>query len=117
MKEKDVYYVHVKSSHDLRRGILETSKQVIECLHRHERFKKMRAERIRAVEDLIGTFREINDLSAQMKIEMPKVKLPKPPKPEVAESPVKKFEHESDDELKKLEEAISQIENRLTEIK
>jgi len=40
---------------------------------------------------------------------MPKVKLPKPPKPEVAESPVKKFEHESDDELKKLEEAISQI--------
>jgi len=52
-----------------------------------------------------------------MKIEMPKVKLPKPPKPEVAENPVKKFEHESDDELKKLEEAISQIENRLTEIK
>jgi len=115
---KEVYYIHIRDSHDLRRGILETSKQVIETLHRQEKFKKTRAERIKTIEDLIVIFREINDCGAQMKIEMPKVKLPKQLKEEKkpAET-IKKFSHETNDELQKLEEAISQIESMLTEIK
>jgi len=123
MDEKEIFYVNIKNSHNLRRGILETSKQVIEALHKYEKFKKTRADRIRAIEQLILNFREINELASQIKIDMPKIKLPqtkKPKKDEPAEEIVpehKKFAHESEDELKKLEDAISQIESRLGEIK
>jgi len=119
---EEIYYVNIKSSHDLRRGILETSKQVIEALHKYEKFKKFRADRIRALEELILNFREINELAAQIKVDMPKIKLPKASKAkkDVPEEEIipehKKFAHESEDELKKLEDAISQIESRLGEI-
>lgn len=76
MPKEDIFYVTVRDSPYLHREILETSKLIIECLHRFERFKKTRAEKIRAVEELIVLFRDINDLTAKMKIDMPKVKLP-----------------------------------------
>jgi len=128
MDKEEVFYVNIKNSHNLRRGILETSKHVIESLHRFEKFKKIRAERVRAVEQLILNFREINELAAQIKIDMPKIKLPKVKEPKKKEEKEddkkpaeiphdKKYAHESDDELKKLEAAISQIEARLGEIK
>lgn len=116
---KEVYYVNIRNSHDLRRGILETSKQVIEGLHQFEKFKKLRAERIKAMEELILTFKDINDLSAQIKIDMPKIKLPPQKKPEkepIIPSVKKPNKHESPEELKKLEEAIAQIEDRLNQI-
>jgi hypothetical protein len=124
-KSKEVFYVNINNSHDLRRTILETSKQVIENLHSFEKFKTIRAERIKAMEQLIIQFREINDISSQMKIDMPKIKMPafkkkleaKVKKEVEQEKPKKEFKHETDDELKKLEAAISQIENRLEEIK
>jgi hypothetical protein len=122
-KSKEVFYVNINNSHDLRRTILETSKAVIENLHSFEKFKSIRAERIKAMEQLIIQFREINDISSQMKIDMPKIKIPAFKKKLEAkvkkeiEPPKKEFKHETDDELKKLEAAISQIENRLQEIK
>lgn len=122
-KSKEVFYVNINNSHDLRRAILETSKQVIENLHSFEKYKTKRAERIKAMEELIINFRGINEISSQMKIDVPKIKFPafkqnieikrKKEKVEVK----KEFEHETDEELKKLEAAISQIENRLEEIK
>jgi len=125
MADKDtgeVYYVNIRNSHSLRRGILETSKGVIEILHRYEKFKKLRADRVRAIEELIINFREINEICAQMKVDMPKIKLPQIKKPKKAEAVMPKvtkkpFAHESDDELKKLENAIAQIEQRLGQIK
>ncbi len=119
MPKEDIFYVTVRDSAYLHRQILETSKDIIECLHRFERFKKIRAEKIKAVEELIVLFRDINDLTAKMKIEMPKVKLPPLPKKKAEEKKEEKKEHpgETDDELKKLEAAIAQIEARLNEIK
>ena len=120
---KEIFYVSANNSHDLRRLILETSKQVIEGLHNFEKYKAKRAEKIKAMEELIILFRQINELSAQMKIDMPKIKLPeyvkkKPAKIEKkAAEPTKEFKHESEDELQKLEAAIAQIEGRLEEIK
>jgi hypothetical protein len=130
-EESEVFYVSITNAHHLRRDILEVSKMIIECLQRYEKFKRFRAERIRAMEQLIMLFRGINDLAAQLKINMPKIKLPaqkKVPKKDPATGkplplgkktlPVQpQFTHESEDELKKLEAAIAQIEARLNEIK
>jgi hypothetical protein len=120
----EVFYVNITNSYRLRRDILEASKMVIEELQRYEKFKRFRAEKIKAMEELIIMMREINELAAQLKINMPKIKLPavkKPTKKEMAAAvavvPKRQFVHESDDELKKLESAIAQIEARLNEIK
>ena len=121
---KEIFYVSISNSHNLRKNILEASKGVIENLHSFEKFKLIRAEKIKSMEQLIIVFREINDISAQIKIDMPKIKLPavwksKKDKKKEEEEPEKEkeFKHESEDELAKLENAIAQIENRLQEIK
>jgi len=113
---KEIFYVNIHSSHDLRRGILETSKQVIESLHRHEKFKKTRAERIKAVEELIIIFREINEVAGQLNIDLPKIKLPQSKRVVPEEPQPEKKDKKDDDELKKLESAIAQIESRLGSI-
>jgi hypothetical protein len=123
-----MFYVNISNAHHLRRDILEASKSLIEILQRHEKFKRFRAEKIKAMEELIIHFREINELAAQMKIAMPKIRLPAQKKvlkkaeqsaamPTVPVPKKPQFAHESEDELKKLESAISQIEARLNEIK
>jgi len=118
-----MFYINIPNSHTVRRSILETSKNTIEALHSFEKFKAVRAQKIKAMEELIILFRQINDISAQLKIEMPKIKLPqfaqkavKKAKEEKKE-PEKEFKHESEDELQKLETAINQIESRLNDIK
>jgi len=87
-------------------------------LHKHEKFKKTRAERIKAIEELIIVFREINEVSGQIKIDLPKIKLPEVRRPQevVEDEPAPKPQVQETDELKKLEAAISQIENRLNDI-
>ncbi len=117
---KEIFYVSINNSKDLRKNILETSKSLIENLHSFEKFRTIRAEKIKAMEELIVLFKEINDISSQVKIEMPKIKLPtlrKFKKEEKKKEVEKKVKHESDDELAKLESAIQQIESRLSEIK
>jgi len=122
VKEADnseIFYVSIGSANQLRRGILEASKKIIECLHRFEKFKRVRAERIRATEELLSMVSELTELSAQVKIDLPKVKLPAPTKPTKKEE-VDAMEHldrGSEDELKKLEAAIRQIEARLGDMK
>jgi hypothetical protein len=123
-----MFYVNISDAHHLRRDILEASKTLIEVLQRHEKFKRFRAEKIKAMEELIILFREINEFTAQMKVALPKIRLPAPKKqpkkseqattaPAVPLPKKQQFAHESEDELKKLESAIAQIEARLNEIK
>ncbi len=123
-ESKEIYYVNISNSYKLRKRILETSKNVIESLHKFERFKKIRSEKIKSIESLIILFREINELGAQIRLDLPKIKLPakkKILKQENKKKEVsiqkKEFEHESETELEKLEGAIAQIESRLNQIK
>ncbi len=117
---KEIFYVSINNSRNLRKNILETSKSLIENLHSFEKFKNIRAEKLKAMEELISLFKEINDISSQVKIEMPKIKLPtlrKFKKEEKKKEVEKKVKKEGDDELAKLESAIQQIESRLNDIK
>ena len=115
-KSRDLYYVHIGNSHDLRKTILESSKLIIECLRRFETFKSVRAQRIKTAEDLMFVIREMNEMTMQMKIDIPKMKLPAIKGQNVAE--IRKPDATSDEhnELKKLESAIAEIEERLSEI-
>ncbi len=118
LDNSEIFYVSIGNASPLRKGILEASKKIIECLHRYEKFKRVRAERIRASEELTSLVKELSELASQIKIDLPKVKLParkksgKKEKKESIEEPDK-----SDDELHKLEAAIKQIESRLGSMK
>jgi hypothetical protein len=116
--QNELYYVHIGQSHGVRRSILEASKVLIECLRRYEKFKAVRAARMKASSDLAATIREINEISAQMRIEIPKIKVPnvkvveeKKARPQPQAPPP-----EDQDELRKLEAAIAEIESRLGDI-
>jgi len=114
-KSEELYYVHLSEARKVRTNILEASKQLIDCLRRYEKFKDIRAQRITAAEDLMQTLKDINDLTSQMKIDVPKIKIPEVKiKHEELKEPVQVEEH---DELHKLEAAIAEIESRLGDIK
>lgn len=117
----EIFYVAIGNANALRRGVLEASKKIIESLHRFEKFKRIRAHRIRATEELILLVREVNEISAQIKIDMPKIRLPtaagKAAGKKKKEKVVEDVKLGSDEELRKLETAIRQIESRLTNLR
>jgi hypothetical protein len=118
--QTELYYVHVSQGSTVRRAILEASKLLIECLRRYERFKAVRAARMKSASDLANVFKEINEITAQMRIEMPRIKIPNVKiveEKKVQQKPARpvpvQVQPEEQDELKKLEAAIADIEARL----
>ena len=125
-ESKDVFYVRIVDSQRMRRAILQASKEIIVVLQRYEMFRRLREAKLKMMEELSKQFKEINEITSKMKIDMPKVNF-STSKPvhvvrQAQEKEVSSPEKESislskdDDELKKLEESIVEIEKKLQQI-
>ena len=135
MQEKEeLFFIGLKDPVELRRTLLESAKDVIEGLQRYEKFKSIRKEKIRQVENLRSTVREINKLVAKLKSELPQTSLKpeelkekpkeekkaKKAKKEAKEAPKKEPKKEPRKELtelEKLESELDAIESKLGSIK
>jgi hypothetical protein len=143
-EEKDVFYVGIKSPVEIRRGILESSKGVIEALQRYERLKVIRNEKGESIDKLKALIKEIIRDVNKLKSDLPKAKIRiksreeaplieteeeevKPKKVKVKKKAAKKAKKEVKPkvteekpkplgELEKLESELSSIEKKLSRI-
>lgn len=72
-EKPDVLYVGVQNPIEIRRTILEATKDVVEILQKYERFRAVREEKIKTVNSLREQVKEITKLVAKLKSELPKV--------------------------------------------
>lgn len=117
--EEEVYYVNVREPVETRKSILETSRKVVLSLQRYEHFKLRHDKKQDLVNKLRANFKEINELIARLKKELPQVKLKKKaPAPEQAtKAPSKKKTAKTKKELGDLEQELKDIESKLNKLK
>jgi hypothetical protein len=72
-KEKDVLYVGLPSPIELRRTVLEATKDAVEMLQKYEKFRAVREEKIKTIIELQEQIKEITRLASKLKSEMPKI--------------------------------------------
>ncbi len=138
-EEEQIFYVGLKDPIEIRRSILESSKEIVQYLQRFERFKKIRSEKAEEIAKLRVVMKDITKMVRKLKTSLPKTKLRAPihnhefkvKKQELVEEikelkiqnvkgikekvsvPKKKQEVS---ELEKLEAELSEIESRLSNL-
>lgn len=130
-EKEEVFYVGVKDPIEIRRSLLESSKEIVQYLQRAERFKATRTEKAEQIAKLKQTMREITSLTRKLKTALPKTqirarlhkheeKILKEEVKEVEKEAVEKEEVKEKPaemtELEKLESELGEIESRLTKM-
>ena len=120
-KKEESYFVRVSDPIEVRRSILESSKNMIHFLQKYERFKTIRQKKIENINKLNQTIKEIHILVSKLRAELPKLpKRRRPVKKEKEEvEPVKPTEKKPvkiKSELDRLEEELSKVEEKLTHL-
>jgi len=110
--EDQQYFVQIRDPADVRRGILGSSRQIIQILQRYERIKALRVKKLEKIAKLRALNKEINLLVAKLKKTMPaadfRVRLGK------EERGSKKMkEAPKGDDLNKLEAELRMIEDKI----
>lgn len=133
-EKKDVLYVGIPSPIELRRTVLESTKDVVEVLQRFEKFRAVREEKITTVDVLRDQIKEITKLVGKLKSDLPKVDVRvklhkeqamveaekkaakeagKPKKKKAAKKAEAKIKTKEFSDLEKLEAELTSIEQKL----
>ena len=131
-KEEEVFYVGIRDPAEIRRSILESSKEMLQYLQRFEKFKEVRSEKESMIVQLKEDIKNIQNLVRKLKQGLPKsgvrakthkvskkkakAKKEKPAKVVVEEEPVVEEKPKEMTELEKLEGELEDIEGRLTKL-
>lgn len=121
-QEKDGnFFVRLNNAKDVRRAILEASRDIIVCMKRYEKFKLIRETKEKSIKHLSDIFKDINDISAELKIDVPdfaKENLQETEPPIATPEQDEKHKEEAPelDDLKKLENSIADIESKLNNL-
>jgi len=122
MEKEDIFFVEISNPEDVKRNILESLKDIVESLQRFEKFKETRKDKIDKINKLRKTVKEINKLVPSLKQAFPEAKIrairavSKQPIMKVVKGKKKVSIQETKKpptELQKLEDELSQIENKL----
>jgi len=124
-KEKG-FYVGISNPIDVRRNILETSKEIIQVLKRYESFHHIKEEKRAEMNKFRSMVNEITQLMLRLKTSLPPVRIEDLPRREAAETARKsmapvtekrvKAAQESaspSSELDRLEQELGKIEDKL----
>ncbi len=119
MAEEEVFFVGLNNPEEIRRDILESTKDIIAVLRTYENFKKVRAEKAQNVSHLKVIVKELDVLIVRLKHELPKTRLREKEtsaKP-AAQSVSKQVRQEKKmTEMEKLEMELAEIEHKLSSI-
>lgn len=120
-------YVAIREPLDVRKRLLESSRDIITSLQKFKRLEELRAERHSEIAVLRSDVRELNRLLSNLRTHMPKTKLKseamkeilKAKRPAVKEEPVvsqtekQKVVPKHLSEVEKLEKELDEIESKL----
>ncbi len=131
-KEKEeggVFFVGIKDPIEIRRSLLESSKEMLQYLQRAEKFKEVRKEKEHEIAKLKAIMKEIKAMARKVKASLPKTglraaaKKPKPVKKAKKKTSKKKEQKEivveapkEMNEIEKLESELGEIEGRLNKL-
>ncbi|MBI2575225.1 hypothetical protein HYV82_05060 [Candidatus Woesearchaeota archaeon] len=115
--KSDIFYVGIENPVSVRRGILETSKMLINFLQRYEKLKALRSEKHAQASKLRAIYDDVVGMMADIKAELPKVDVRSLPKwhedrllaPKASAKAVAK-------EARPVRHAVDRLEAELTEI-
>lgn len=119
MKEEG-FYVGIEDPVEVRRNLLESSKEIIHDLQRYEKLKMIKGQKKEAMDKLKKKIAEINVLIAKLKSIVPESKIekiaplqervPQTTKKVTKEQPRRKTEIEKlNDELRRVEEKLKKL--------
>ena len=103
--EDKAFYIGIYDPIDVRRNILETSKEIVKSMQSYESLVKIREEKLLVYKKMKKTMKELNLLIGKLKERLPQTHIRKV-------SGKKKFSSELD----RLENEIKKVENTLTSL-
>jgi len=106
----EIFYVQLENAKELRKSSLEATKLVIQTLQSLERLKKIRNEKTSQMSRLASLMGEVNKICDEIRISPPAIDIQTIP---VKKQGKKKPMSKPSPETTQLEEAISQIEQKL----
>jgi DNA mismatch repair ATPase MutS len=130
-ENKDILFVKVNDSSDVRRDILESIREILGILQRFEKFKESRKEKIHYMSKLGKIVRDINRAISNLKKSLPepkiaavkvskssttKIRTAKRETPVVRKKDVEVMERGHTSELKRLEAELSDIEGKIADL-
>ena len=74
-KEPELFFVRVRDPVEVRRNILETLREIVEVLHRFEKFKQLRHEKIEKISHLRVLLRQSNRMLGDLRGKLPQTNL------------------------------------------
>ncbi|MBW3022979.1 hypothetical protein KY308_02660 [Candidatus Woesearchaeota archaeon] len=117
MAEEESYYVNIREPADLRKSLLETSRQIVRALQKYEHFRIGKNKKKDEREKLKGTLRDINTLSSQLTKELPAKKIKGMPAVKAPEAKVVAIKKGKKSEIASLESDLADIEKKLSRLK
>ena len=130
-ESKEVFFVGIKDPIETRRGLLESSRDIVQSLQRFENFKVLRAEKEQRTRELVTVIRSTQRLVSRLKKSLPetklrvkvmkekqeqskaKVKKGKKAKPQKEKKPEIKISRKELGEIDRLEQELNNIEQKL----
>ena len=88
-EKQNVFFVGIKEPAEVRRAILESSKEALQSLQQYEKFKSVRIEKTKEILRIKRIFKELDNLVLKLKAKIPKTDL----RVRTAEKPKAKVEH------------------------
>ncbi|MBL7054881.1 hypothetical protein ISS05_03935 [Candidatus Woesearchaeota archaeon] len=126
-KEKDLFFVEVKDPRSSEKKLLEAQKAVVESLQKYETVKMLRAKKLKSINKLKTTIKELLKLFSDLKSSLPKTKITEslPKRTKIVEirsedgkiKRVDKITKRPRSELEKLEAELGAIEEKLGSLK
>jgi len=121
-KEEDPLFVGITNADELRRSVLECSKDILESLRSYEKFKSLKEEKLKLIHQFRSDVKEVAKLINAIKGSLPNVRediIKKPEAKKVKDERIKTIRVEKPiqrTELERLEEELDEIEGKLNSI-
>ena len=118
-EEEKAFYIGVKNPENLRRNILESSRDIIGILKQHHKLKQLRDQKKDAAEKLNAEIKEIKSGLAKLKKAFPAVPVRDKPVDVSLESkaaPSEPMTKKVMSEVDKLEAELQQVESKLANL-
>lgn len=116
----DDLFVGIPEPLDVRRNLLESSKEVIKCLQTYEKLSAIREQKLKYIKEMKRVSAELDMLITKLKQKIPQHGIRKLEKKEHKEQVINELVEPKKTlkrDLKKLEEQLQEIEKQLQELK
>ena len=128
-QSSELFFVQVKKPNEVRKDILETLREIVETLHRFEKFRHIRHEKLEKIHHLGVLIKQANKILGNLRLKLPQTNLratavrvssepkmahhKKKRKSNAAEEKQEKMPKKEITEVDKLEAELSAIEGKL----